>query len=239
MRRRKAPRLRSPGTTRGAKGLALALLLAVVAVAQQRLYFVDEARLDPSFLEFRAQLRKAVASHDTAFVRAILYPGIEVGAAGEQGPEEFERLWNPDDPKTQLWTELGELLALGGSFLDQRRQFCAPYVYSNWPKGLDQEEKLAVIVQDVQVHASCDSKAPVVASLGFDLVTELEPNGAPAPAAAGASRRVTPEGWVQIEFADGKKGCVREDLVRSPLDYHACFEKIQGKWMMTALMSEE
>ncbi len=211
----------------------------VAAVAQQRLYFIDEARLDESFIEFRTQLRKAVAEHNAAFVRSIIYPGIELSSTGEQGPEEFERLWNPDGPKTQLWAELDSLLALGGSFMDERHQFCAPYVYSNWPKGVDQEEKLAIVAKDVQVHASCDLKAPVVAVLGYDLVTELEENGAATPAAAGTARLVTPEGWVRIEFGEAKKGCVRDDYVRSPLDYHACFEKIQGKWMMTALMSEE
>jgi hypothetical protein len=238
--------LHSVSKTRGwTRWLALTLPLVVVtAAAQQRLYFIDEARLDSSFVAFRTQLRKALAEHNAAFVRSILYPGIELDAAGDQGPEEFERLWNPDDPKGQLWAELDDLLALGGSFTAERRQFCAPYVYSNWPKGVDQEEKLAIIAVDVQVHATCDLKAPVVGVLSHDLVTELEASNAPAPGATGvaqatAAPTATPEGWARIEFGEGKKGCVRDDFVRSPLDYHACFEKIQGKWMITVLMAEE
>ncbi len=241
VRARKGLRLHNVSKTRGwTCWLALALPLVVVAAAaQQRLYFIDEARLDTSFVAFRTQLRKAIAEHNAAFIRSILYPGIELNTAGDQGPEEFERLWNPDDPKTQLWAELDDLLALGGSFTDERRQFCAPYVYSNWPKALDQEEKLAIIATDVQVHAACDLKAPVVGVLSHDLVTELEASNAPGTAGVARVAPVTPEGWALIEFGEGKKGCVRDDFVRSPLDYHACFEKIQGRWMMTVLMSEE
>ncbi len=223
--------------------MALGLAIAAVAAQQMKLLPVDEAATDPGFAAFRAELIKAVENHDAIFLRAIVSPDIELSAQ-DQGTEDFERLWTPDDPDSDLWDELEDILALGGAW-NNRRQFCAPYVASKWPAGVDENDYLAVTARNVNLRAECARTAPVVAVLRYDLVMWAD---TPAkPVTTNASRESNDhavvykgdEGWVKVKTAGGKSGCLLEQFVRSPLDYRACFEKVKGKWMMIALTAKE
>ncbi len=223
----------------------MALPLAIVAVAaeQMKLLPVDEASAEPGFAAFRAELIKAVEKRDAGFVRAIVSPDIELSTE-DQGMEDFERIWSPDDPDSDLWGELGDILALGGSW-NNHRQFCAPYVASKWPARVNENDYLAVTARNVNLRTDCARTAPVVAVLSYDLVAWAENPAKSASAAApqtNAEHAVIykgEEGWIKVRTVTGKKGCLLEQYVRSPLDYRACFEKIKGKWMMTVLAAKE
>ena len=43
--------------------------------------------------------------------------------------------------------------------------------------------------------------------------------------------------WLKVETLGGKKGYVKADYVRSPIDYRAVFEKKRGVWKMTAFIA--
>lgn len=45
------------------------------------------------------------------------------------------------------------------------------------------------------------------------------------------------EEWVKIVAPNGKKGYVFSRYIRRPIDHRACFEKKQGRWLMTALVT--
>jgi hypothetical protein len=223
--------LRSPTTIRWIRSLGIALVSAVaIAAPPAKLLPVDEAASDPSFVAFRMELKKAIENHDAAFLRAGISQDIELGG-DKQGPQEFEQEWQPDDPDSELWGTLQDVLALGGAFTAGGRQFCAPYVYSKWPEGVDRSANLAVIGKGVKLHTSCAENTPMVASLEYDLVSWNN----------STHETVTKGGkeWAQVKTADGKTGCVLDDYVRSPLDYRACFEKIQGQWKLTVLAEGE
>ena len=214
-----------------ALGVAVIFAMAALAAQQLKLYPIDEAASDPTFVAFRADLRKAIEGRDVKFIRAAISRDIELSPDGEeQGPEDFEQLWQPASSYSDLWDTLDELLALGGSFQNGGREFCAPYVYSKWPAMLSPAEGLAVIGDKVNLHDSCATNAPVLAALDHDVVTWN-----------GAHETITVRGkeWAHVKMVDFTAGCVAAEYVRSPLDYHVCFEKIQGKWMITALTEGE
>ncbi len=215
------------------RGIGIAVVSAVAALAAQQLKLspVDEAASDPGFLAFRTQLQRAIDRRDVKFLRSAISPDIELGGEGEQqGPEDFEQVWRPGDPSSDLWDTLDDVLALGGSFQEHGRRFCAPYVYSNWPEAVSPADALAVITKGVNLRQSCAANARVVTVLDHDIVTW-----------SGAHETITRAGkeWAEVKTAGGIAGCVLDEYVRSPLDYHACFEKIQGKWKLTALMEGE
>jgi hypothetical protein len=39
--------------------------------------------------------------------------------------------------------------------------------------------------------------------------------------------------WRRVKTEDGESGYVAARDVRSPIDYRAAFEKVDGRWMMT------
>ncbi len=214
-------------------GMVIALLATLVAVAaqQMKLYPADDAAADPTFLAFRADLQKALERRDIKFIRGVISPDIELSSDGEQqGPEDFEQLWQPASAYSDLWDTLHELLTAGGSFQNEGRQFCAPYVYSKWPESLSAADGLAVTARDVKLHETCATNSRVLAVLDHDLVTWSGPH---ETIARGGKE------WAQVRTADFTVGCLLADYVRSPLDYHVCFEKVQGKWMITALTESE
>jgi hypothetical protein len=43
--------------------------------------------------------------------------------------------------------------------------------------------------------------------------------------------------WVRIRLGDGRTGHVWHAYVRSPVDYRALFNLIDGRWRMTAFVS--
>ena len=43
--------------------------------------------------------------------------------------------------------------------------------------------------------------------------------------------------WYEIKTLGGKKGFVKAEFVRSPIDYRAGFEKKSGKWKMTFFLA--
>ncbi|MBI3912114.1 MAG: SH3 domain-containing protein [Armatimonadetes bacterium] len=185
---------------------------------------MDEGPQDRSFNLFRARLRRAAKRHDTRFVLRSLHPRVVSSFGGDVGVKDFQRFWNIDRPDSRLWRTLATILSLGGSFrtYDGHRQFCAPYVYSRWPDEWDAFQYAAILGRNINVRTRPSLASPVVTRLSYDLVRI--PRGI---------RGV----WVPVITPSGRRGYVYSRFIRSPIDYRACFEKLRGKWLMTALVA--
>src|ERR1044071_8388557 len=107
--------------------------VGLVSAQAPRLEPVDQAPQQPDFLAFRNELRQTIARRDVAALLRVVHPNIKSSFGGDDGIEAFKRHWRLDRPDSELWRELGAVLALGGTFLDPD-QFAAPYVYSKWPQ---------------------------------------------------------------------------------------------------------
>ena len=43
--------------------------------------------------------------------------------------------------------------------------------------------------------------------------------------------------WTRIKLRDGRTGYISSRYVRSPIDYRAVFNKMDGRWRMTAFVA--
>lgn len=210
--------------------LLMALVPCIGAGQARKLNPVDEGPRDPSFKAFRDLLLKAAKEEDETVLYAVLDPKITNSFGGEGGVTEFKVMWKMGEGRTKLWNELTTILSMGGSFATVAgvKSFCAPYVYSNFPDDLEANGYAAITGTGVRVREQPNLNAPIITALSYDIVKlDYEPS-----ASAGSNSE-----WVKIIAPNGKKGYVFGKYIRSPTDYRACFEKKQGKWMMTALIA--
>lgn len=211
--------------------LLLTLTIALIASTAQgqsaKLQPVDEATKDPSFFAFRARLLTALAKKDVNYLISVLDPQIKTDFGGGGGVTDFKQAWHPERPSSQIWNELVSVLALGGSF--DNGSFSAPYVYSKFPEEFDAYEHQAVIEDGVRVRREPNTTSGIIKTLSFDIVKVI----VESPNENSAAKRQ----WLTVELADGQKGFMAKEYLRSPIDYRAIFEKKNGKWLMTAFVA--
>ena len=206
-------------------GVLFAVSVLIASAAPPQLLPVDEAARQPDFFSFRAQLQTAVARHDIEAVIAVVHKGIKNSFGGDEGVDGFRRIWNPNAADSTLWAELGAVLALGGTF-DADDSFTAPYVFSRWPNQYDGFEHVALIASDVRVREAPRSDAPALMPLSFAILPVVRSNGI-----------AEVEGWTAVQLEGRKTGFVVTRLTRSPIDYRARFNKINGRWQMTFFLA--
>jgi len=202
---------------------ALLFLHATLAAGQVgKLLPSDEAARDPEFFVFRAQLQAAVARHDAEAVLAAVDPNIRTSFGTSGGIEEFRKKWNLSGADSRLWDELGTVLAFGGAFREGG-SFAAPYVFARWPERFDSFEHVSVLGTNVRVRAEKGLKGRILTALSFDVVRLASP--------------AIDSEWVHVKLRDGRTGYISSRYVRSPVDYRALFNKIDGRWRMTAFVA--
>lgn len=202
--------------------LLLVLVLSLPTQAATVLKPVDNASNDPSFLAFRSQLLKTIERKDANALLAVVNKNIHASFGMENGIEDFKKMWGLNKPATsQLWGELSKVLKMGGSF-SNKTTFVAPYVFSEWPESQDAFENWAVIAKDVNIRAKPSTSAAVLKKVSYEILPiEFSEN----------------EQWVTVKLAQGKKGYIASQYIRSSVDYRAFFEKINGLWQMTVFIA--
>ena len=192
---------------------------------------VDQALRSPSFLAFRDQLLIAAREKNAEAVLKAVSPTIRTTFGNGGGIQEFQDIWHPEDETSALWVELPEILALGGSFTDgtQMRNFCAPYIYSAWPEGVDAFENLVVTRPGTLLKSSREAADEESTPLGYEFLRIVEGD----PVLSGNRAAV----WRRVETADDKRGWIRAADVRSPVDYRACFTETDEGWKMNLFVA--
>lgn len=216
-------------------GLALLLSFSPLPCAAQkiRLYPVDESHKDRSFKVFRDQLLAALRRRDKQFLLSVLHPDILNSLGGDGGVKEFVEHWKLNSSHSKVWSELSEILLLGGTFDEENGEkfFSAPYVSSRWdriqPKLRGEFGEVpyeAIIGSRVRVYSRPDLDAPILTRLSYDVV-EVDYLGS-----------IQSTGfefiWVKIKLPKGRSGYVRANEIRSPSDTSAHFKKFKGKWLL-------
>jgi len=197
----------------------LALFALPIAGRELRIQPVDEAAQRPDFLAFRTELRQAVERHDVSGVLRAVHPKIKNGFDGDDGLEAFKKKWNVNQPDSELWKELGAVLALGGTFTE-RDTFTAPYTFSRWPDDVDSFDHVAVIASNVRIRSGPNVESAPIATASFSIL-ELDSDSQPDTSS-----------WTRV-LIDGKRGYIKSEFVRSPIDYRAMFQFSNGRWWMT------
>jgi len=206
-------------------GCLIVLMLAPGASAQvAKLYPIDEAAQDSSLMLFRLRLIEALVERDTAFVYAHLAPEVKVSFGDTDGIESFKAIWQPGAPESPFWSTMAGIIGAGGiyeadlGYSDAEATFIAPYYFSAFPDEYDAFEYGVVVGERVNVRSAPSTEGEVLTRLSYAIV-RLPGTG-------------SSDGWVPIELADGTEGFMASRYVKSPLDYRAGFEKIDGRWRM-------
>ncbi|MGH7724946.1 MAG: SH3 domain-containing protein [Candidatus Eiseniibacteriota bacterium] len=189
-----------------------------------RLLPVDEGVRNPEFFQFRARLQSAIAARDTSALLSMIDPHIKNSFGGDDGIENFRKMWKITDTASGLWPELGLVLAMGGRFSSETT-FAAPYVYSAWPDDVDAFEHVAIVGSDVRVRAAPKLDAERLSALSFAIV-RMARDGNDGSA-----------DFTAIRLADGRTGYVSSTYVRSPIDHRAIFNRGSSGWRMTAFVA--
>lgn len=211
----------------------VAFCFSAILAQERQVFPVDEGKTDASFDAFREKLIKAVKNRDKKFLLSSLDANIKASFGGDDGIADFGKLWKIDAPKSKLWDELLTVLTGGGKFINEsnKKLFCAPYSFTNFPEDLDAFEYQIIIADNVNLRARPNQTAEVTAQLSYHVVKVDYQNS------IGDRRKQPTYSWLKVETLGGKKGFVSAKYVRSPIDYRACFEKKRGKWKMTTFVA--
>jgi hypothetical protein len=201
--------------------------MTVVAVpdadAQVQLLPVDDAATRPDFFSFRAQLQRDVARHDVNALLSVVAPDIKASFGGDDGIDDFRRMWRLGEADSRLWEELGAVLALGGTFSGPET-FVAPYTFSRWPDALDAFEHVAVIGANVRLRAAPKADASTLRTVSFVVLPLARAAGVPGD-----------EAWQAVQLGSGF-AYIASRFVRSPIGYRATF-MFRGRWQLVSFLA--
>lgn len=196
---------------------------------ESKLYPVDEGPSDPDFAAFRARLLEAIERRDADFLLGALDKDVKLSFGDWQGIETFKKIWKPESAESTVWRELRDLLVLGGTFgCDSlpKTMFIAPYVFCRFPgMRFDVFGYAAITGTNVRVRAAPSSKAPVAATLSYDIV-KLASYEEPVQETIGGETYP----WRPIVLPGGGRGYVYGRFIRSSIDYRAGVRKTDGRW---------
>lgn len=194
---------------------------------------IDEAKKDQSLYVFRERLIKAVRQRDTKYLISVMDPKIKLSFGGDGGIADFKRIWKPDSDETQLWNELADVLYNGGKYsrTGKTASFSAPFIFDGFPSDLDVFNYQVVMTKSLRLRARPDPESKLLGTLSYNVVKVDFDKSIPDP------KRENEYTWYKIETLGGKSGFVNASSVRSPIDYRAIFEKVHGRWKMTAFIA--
>lgn len=185
--------------------------------------FVDEAKEDPTLATFRDQLLGVVKSRSVERLVPLVARDIfvEIGASGV---DTLLSTYNLKDPKSPYWTELEDILRLGGRFEGHKQAFCAPFNSCPFPRGLGRDY-FTVLGSDVPAYSEPSNKSQIVARLKCDVLRASGEGLPPAPRSSGT--------WIPLWLPSGRWGFVDSSQVRSPAEMVILIGKVDGKWLLT------
>ncbi len=216
--------------------VALVVLIATVAFAQERYVKpFDEAKLDLTFVAFRAKLISAAERKDAAYILKIIDPTIKLSFGGDEGIASFKSMWRINDKDSKFWAEFLPVIKNGGRFVrdNGRRQnlFYAPYSFNGFPDDLDAFEYAMIFGANVNLRKTPSTDGEIIGRLSYNIVKPQYENTDDDPGTEAEPK------WIRLVTLGGKSGYVHADYVRSPIDYRAGFEKKRGVWKMVTFIA--
>lgn len=181
----------------------------------------DECARLPGAEDFRQALAAAVLAHDANTVASLATPTIRLGFGGDDGRERFRNQLAAPDGK--LMGDLRTLLQLGCA-VDARGGITIPWYFAQDFGDVDSYSAMLVTGVDVPLFAAPDAKSAVKQRLSWDLVTltaALEPD----------------RSFQQVTTANGAKGYIATDRLRSLLAPRLLATREGGVWRISALIA--
>jgi hypothetical protein len=167
---------------------------------------------------------------------AIVDPEIRLGLGGERGLDTFKQQWQPSRASSKFWNQLGLILSLGGTFEIENgeKNYCAPYITTRWrtlvqrfPAFGNAADYAVLLRNNVALRSRPSVTAPAIKILSFEVVR----------LAHGSTTSKNRLHWIKVKTLDGRLGYIRARDMRSPIDYSACFKKVNGQWRMVSFIA--
>ena len=197
-------------------------------IAEPRIPPIDTCRKTGSFPEFRKRFETAVAERDFALLEPLIDYDLETDFGGGGGMKTFADHWRGTSWKTsKLWDELDAIIALGCGGNQGGGYYAMPRMFVVDVGNVDLFAARVALGEAVPLRAKPAENADIIALLDWALVTATPPPD---------NARGTPR-WTEVTAADGTKGFVKSDQLRSPIDYRAVFQPRKGGWKMTAFIA--
>ena len=177
----------------------------------------DECAGDASFSGFREELFEAATRKDVEGLLALSDDDIRLGFGDNDGKAVFRAYLKKD----ATWAELAKLSRLGCALDGERRAI--PYMFLRIGDR-DAFDTFVAAGTGIALRAAPQTGGRLVTRLNWEILTLV-------PRAGNTGQ------WLRVRTDSGRTGYVRRDLLRSPVDYRAIFEKSAGKWRMTAFLA--
>ncbi len=220
----------------------------------QRLELVDRAQPGTDFYQFRSQLRQAIQTRNTAFVKALIPPtGLPIGYGRPIPLQALDDLTAP--PGSTLWAVLEHGIVLGCQDFPQQNP--TPYpgyptVDSNtsawvcpnvqlafdrqYPQSVMDKLKQAIVVgEQVNVRARPDHTSPVVGQLSNEIVQFDCQTWKQIPREERVTQLDSPDSWTPVILPNQRSGYVFNRYVYLPVSFQAAFGKVKGNWQLINL----
>jgi hypothetical protein len=207
--------------------VAVAILLAAPAMAAPVIIAPPSEHQDADLDALVMTLAKAAAAKDFAPFEAAMTPTATASFGGDEGPAGFRRAYGVDQPDSPFWSEWAKASALGGTF-EESEIYVLPYTSSALPDDADPYSSLIAVGEKTALYDAPKADAKVIGDVTHQLLEQLDVEP--------ADLEKTGPDFVHVK-ADMGEGYVRIAEVRSPIDYRAIFEKIDGKWKLTAFVA--
>ena len=218
--------------------IATLLSATVLGIGQER--FVrpkDEGIKDRSFAAFRTTLIAAAERKDVNYILSILDVDVTSSFGGHEGISDFKSFWKISEKNSRFWHEFLLVMRNGGTLERSggKTTFTSPYLFSAMPEDLDQFEYHAIFGNNVNLRERPSPDARVIDRLSYNIVKIDEPSAIKRKTGTGESDWEYE--WHKVVTLGGKKGWVKAEFVRSPIDYRAGFEKKRGVWKMVFFLA--
>jgi len=199
--------------------LALAAQAMQVEAVPKRLPPVDRCR-DADFIEFRSELRSAIARKDEDALLGLLAEDVLVDFGGGQGRLAFAEAWEIGaEADSRVWEELKQALEYGCAPAGDA--LVSPSFVAQAPPGIDAFETV-IAIPLTRLKTEKSNFAPGLANLDWHVASVTDDSDAD---------------WLGVTLADGRRGYVRRNQVIQLLDYRLTFEKRDGKWAIAAFVA--
>ncbi|WP_446786506.1 hypothetical protein [Macellibacteroides fermentans] len=200
--------------------------------SENQLLPLHEQPYDAEFDNVYKTFTDAVRNKDLSVIDGFLDDDIMVSFGSDPGKAAFYEYWNLNNKpeQSELWTELEEIIALGGHYNRDERTFTAPYTYADFPDDMDSFVSVVVIDEGVNVYEKKEPGSEVIAQLNYNIIKlDLDDK---------ESEYKPDEDLIKIETPSGKKGYVQKQFVRSPIDYRLSliFNK-NSEWKLVTMIS--
>jgi hypothetical protein len=183
----------------------------------------DECLHVSGYVEMRNAFEDMVKRRDSKALQKWVYPSITLEIGGQDGKEEFDRIWQlGKGPNSPIWAKLEPLLRLG-CYAESDRQVMMPHMAildPHWDADRISEKAL-VLGEQVNLRAAAEKNSQSRALLSWEFV-QLGNDG------------IRPD-WTFVTSKAGTSGYIRSSYLRAHLDYTIGFIRQGDVWLLNLM----